>query len=96
MEITVDLDALEHHSFSIKPDYDADLREIADKMKITRDALDTEHQHVGEDFELDLDKKLHLENHAQYGYCFRVTKNVGFVLLSTIDLTCLIGCQSDT
>jgi DNA mismatch repair protein MSH2 len=31
---------------------------------------------VGRKLDLELNKKLHLENSQQYGYCFRLTKNV--------------------
>ena len=45
-----------------------------------RDGLDEEHRTVGGDLNLELDKKLHLENSQNYGYCFRLTKNVCFVI----------------
>jgi len=41
-----------------------------------RDGLDAEHRTAGRDLGFELDKKLHLENSATYGYCFRLTKNV--------------------
>lgn len=41
-----------------------------------RDGLDEEHREVGNHLNLELDKKLHLENNSNYGYCFRLTKNV--------------------
>lgn len=47
-----------------------------------RDGLDTEHGDVGRDLDLELDKKLHLENSQQYGYCFRLTKNVRDLMYS--------------
>ncbi|KAI0711342.1 DNA mismatch repair protein [Earliella scabrosa] len=72
---TLDLDELENHNFVIKPDYDDRLQELADKLTGVRDGLDAEHREVGDILDLDLDKKLHLENSQQYGYCFRVTKN---------------------
>ena len=43
-----------------------------------RDGLDTEHRKAAADLDLELDKKLHLENNPVYGYCFRLTKNVNF------------------
>src|ERR1700761_3856132 len=46
-----------------------------------RDGLDKVHRSVGTDLDLELDKKLHLENSPTYGYCFRITKNVS----STVD-----------
>ncbi|KZT10399.1 DNA mismatch repair protein [Laetiporus sulphureus 93-53] len=72
---TLDLDELENHNFVIKPDYDSRLRVLADKLKEIRDGLDEEHQDVGHALDLDLDKKLHLENSPTYGYCFRLTKS---------------------
>lgn len=76
VEQTLDLDELSSHNFVIKPDYDERLRELADKLMEIRDGLDTEHRRVGRDLNLELNKKLHLENSPQYGYCFRLTKNV--------------------
>lgn len=75
VEQTIDLEQLSAHNFVIKPDYDDRLRELADKLMELRDGLDSEHRNVGRDLDLDLDKKLHLENSQQYGYCFRLTKN---------------------
>ncbi|KAI0777272.1 DNA mismatch repair protein [Trametes elegans] len=77
---TLDLDELENHNFVIKPDYDDRLRELADKLSEVRDGLDAEHRKVGKTLGLELDKKLHLENSPQYGYCFRVTKGDAKVL----------------
>ncbi|OSD08187.1 DNA mismatch repair protein [Trametes coccinea BRFM310] len=77
---TLDLDELENHSFVIKPDYDDRLRALADKLAEVRDGLDAEHRRVGKALGLELDKKLHLENSPQYGYCFRVTKGDAKVL----------------
>ena len=76
VEQTLDLDELENHNFVIKPDYDERLRTLADRLADVRDGLDAEHRRVGKAVDLDLDKKLHLENSQQYGYCFRVSKNV--------------------
>ena len=83
---TLDLDELENHNFVIKPDYDDRLRALADKLSDIRDGLDAEHRKVGKVLGLELDKKLHLENSPQYGYCFRVTKGVS--LVSRLLLTC--------
>ena len=76
VEQTIDLEELSSHNFVIKPDYDDRLRELADKLMELRDGLDSEHRNVGRDLDLELDKKLHLENSQVYGYCFRLTKNV--------------------
>ncbi|KAI8986743.1 DNA mismatch repair protein [Trametes punicea] len=77
---TLDLDELENHNFVIKPDYDERLRALANQLAEVRDGLDAEHRKVGKTLGLDLDKKLHLENSPQYGYCFRVTKGDAKVL----------------
>ncbi|KAJ6454605.1 muts domain V-domain-containing protein [Mycena sanguinolenta] len=75
VEQTIDLDELDRHNYVIKPEYDDNLGAIAKKLSETRDGLDKEHKSVGRDLDLELDKKLHLENSATYGYCFRVTKS---------------------
>ena len=76
---TLDLDELENHNFVIKPDYDARLQSLADKLAEVRDGLDAEHRKVGKALGLELDKKLHLENSQTYGYCFRLSKNVSYL-----------------
>jgi DNA mismatch repair protein MSH2 len=76
VEQTLDLSELERHNYVIKPDYDTRLRKLADQIRAARDGLDEEHRDVARDLNLELDKKLHLENSATYGYCFRLTKNV--------------------
>ncbi|KAJ6578594.1 DNA mismatch repair protein [Mycena sp. CBHHK59/15] len=75
VEQTIDLEELDNHNYVIKPDYDERLGELAEKLAEVRDGLDKEHKTVGRDLELELDKKLHLENSQTYGYCFRLTKN---------------------
>ncbi|KAF8803517.1 DNA mismatch repair protein [Phlegmacium glaucopus] len=75
VEQTLDLNELENHNYVIKPDYDPRLQELADKLTEVRDGLDAEHRRAGKDLDLELDKKLHLENNQVYGYCFRLTKN---------------------
>jgi len=76
VEATLDLDELDNHNFVIKPDYDSLLQDLAERLREARDGLDQEHREVGRDLNLELDKKLHLDNSATYGYCFRLTKNV--------------------
>jgi len=62
------------------------LRKLADRSAQREDGLDEEHRDVANDLNLDLDKKLHLENSATYGYCFRLTKNVSIMLLGYSDV----------
>ncbi|KAH7916001.1 DNA mismatch repair protein [Hygrophoropsis aurantiaca] len=75
VEQTLDLDELDRHNYAIKPDYDPRLQKLAGKLLETRDGLDREHRATSRDLDLELDKKLHLENSQSYGYCFRLTKN---------------------
>ncbi|KAJ8093587.1 MSH2 protein [Marasmius tenuissimus] len=75
VEQTLDLQEVDRHNYVIKPDFDPRLEQLAQKITEARDGLDAEHQEVGDDLNLDLVKKLHLENSQTYGYCFRVTKN---------------------
>ncbi|PCH44977.1 DNA mismatch repair protein [Wolfiporia cocos MD-104 SS10] len=73
VEQTLDLDELEHHQFVIKPDFDSRLQALSDKLKEIRDGLDEEHNEVAHDLNIEIDKRLHLENSPMWGYCFRVT-----------------------
>ncbi|PWN30108.1 putative DNA mismatch repair protein MSH2 [Jaminaea rosea] len=75
VEATLDLAELEHHNFVIKPDFDEKLRRIRDELDAVRDQLDEEHRSAGKELKLELDKKLHLENHSSYGWCMRVTRS---------------------
>ena len=92
VEHTIDLDQLEHHQFVIKAEYDPALQELASELEEVRqfqpltgflnvfqirNGLDEEHQKVGAALELDVEKKLHLENSQSHGYCLRITKAVG-------------------
>ena len=101
VENTIDLDELSSHNFVIKPDYDERLRELADKLMEIRDGLDAEHRSAGRDLQIELDKKLHLENSQTYGYCFRLTKNVryffslNFYKLNHAYHEFLVGCKSN-
>ncbi|KAF8327747.1 putative DNA mismatch repair protein MSH2 [Cantharellus anzutake] len=74
VEQTIDLEELDRHNYVIKPEYNARLQELTEHLSNARDALDKEHRRVGKDLDLDLDKKLHLENNPTWGYCFRLSK----------------------
>ncbi|KAI9798583.1 MAG: MutS-like protein [Piccolia ochrophora] len=75
VETTVDLDALDHHEFIIKPEYDDSLRMIRRKLDKLKYDMEVEHTKVGMDLKQDTDKKLFLENHRVHGWCFRLTRN---------------------
>ncbi|KAK2800792.1 MutS-like protein [Onygenales sp. PD_10] len=75
VETTVDLDALDHHEFIIKPEFDDSLRIIRKKLDKIKYEMDVEHRRVGKDLNQDIDKKLFLEAHRVHGHCFRLTRN---------------------
>ncbi|WFD43594.1 MSH2 protein [Malassezia psittaci] len=80
VEMTIDLDELAHHNYVIKPDFDESLGAIKTQLNTVRDQLDEQHMLAGRSLKLDTEKKLHLENHTSYGYCFRVTRTDAGVL----------------
>lgn len=75
VETTVDLDALDHHEFIIKPEFDEGLRMIRTALDKNNHDMQVEHRKVGKDLNQDTEKKLFLENHRVHGYCFRLTRN---------------------
>lgn len=80
VEMTIDLDELAYHNYVIKPDFDDELSQVKQQIDAVRDQLDEQHAIAGRDLGIDTEKKLHLENHSSYGYCFRVTRMDGGVL----------------
>ena len=79
VETTVDLDALDHHEFIIKPEFDDSLRLIRKRLDKLKYDMEVEHRKVGKDLDQDTEKKLFLENHRVHGWCFRLTRNVSIV-----------------
>jgi DNA mismatch repair protein MSH2 len=94
VEQTIDLKELDRHNYVIKPDYDQSLKRLALKLSEVRDGLDEEHQRVGGDLGLELDKKLHLENNTSHGYCFRLSKTVSASSLSRTKLELNMRCRT--
>ncbi|WVQ70559.1 hypothetical protein IAR50_000078 [Cryptococcus sp. DSM 104548] len=74
VEDTIDLEQLSSHNFVILPTIDEDLQRYREELLGVRDQLDEEHRRVGDDLGIDIEKKLHLENHHVYKYSFRITK----------------------
>ena len=74
VETTVDLDALDHHEFIIKPEFDESLRTIRKRLDKLKHDMEVEHRRVGNDLNQDTEKKLFLENHRVHGWCFRLTR----------------------
>jgi DNA mismatch repair protein MSH2 len=75
VETTVDLDALENHEFIIKSEFDDALRTLRKRLDKCKYEIEVEHRRVGHDLDLELEKKLMLENHKTHGWCMRVTRN---------------------
>ncbi|KAK9455670.1 muts domain V-domain-containing protein [Dipodascopsis uninucleata] len=82
VETTVDLDALDNHEYVIKPEFDRGLQDIHAKLETLRQEIQEEHHHVGDDLGMEPEKKLKLEQHTTFGWCFRLTRN---------DASCLRG-----
>lgn len=76
VETTVDLDALDHHEFIIKPEFDESLKTIRKRLDRLKYDMEVEHRKAGQDLNQDTEKKLFLENHRVHGWCFRLTRNV--------------------
>lgn len=76
IEETIDLDELARHSYVLLPTFDSSLQETKESLIDVRDRLDAEHRRVGSELGIDIEKKLHLENHHVYHYSFRITKAV--------------------
>ena len=74
VETTVDLDALDHHEFIIKPEFDESLRIIRKKLEKLKYDMDVLHTRIGKELHQDTEKKLFLENHKTHGWCFRLTR----------------------
>ena len=74
VETTVDLDALDHHEFIIKPEFDESLKVIRKRLDKLKHDMNVHHTKVGRDLGQDTEKKLFLENHRVHGWCFRLTR----------------------
>ncbi|KAL8820690.1 MAG: hypothetical protein Q9223_001146 [Gallowayella weberi] len=74
VETTVDLDAIDHHEYIIKPEFDESLEIIRKRLDKLKYEMEVEHRKVGKDLDQDTEKKLFLENHRVHGWCFRLTR----------------------
>ncbi|RCH82968.1 MutS-like protein, partial [Rhizopus stolonifer] len=69
---TIDLEALEHHEYIIKAEFNEELQRLHTELQAIDREMNHEHQKVCDKLNLEIDKKLKLEKHSLYGYCFRV------------------------
>ncbi|KAG8623156.1 hypothetical protein KVT40_008132 [Elsinoe batatas] len=75
VETTIDLDALDNHEFIIKSEFDVSLGVIRKKLDKLRHDMSKEHNKVANDLDVDIEKKLFLEQQKVHGWCFRLTRN---------------------
>lgn len=75
VEETIDLES-NPHDYVLLPTLDNRLQEFRDEIQATVDEMDKEHRRVGKDLGIEIDKKVHLENHPVYKYSLRITKAV--------------------
>ncbi|PQE14348.1 hypothetical protein CJF30_00006971 [Rutstroemia sp. NJR-2017a BBW] len=74
VETTVDLEAMDHHEYIIKPEFDEGLKIIRRKLDKLKYEMDQEHRAASKDLGQEIDKKLFLENHKVHGWCMRLTR----------------------
>lgn len=74
VETTVDLQALDHHEYLIRPDFDDSLGSLRTKIEQTRASVNDEHDRVADDISLEKEKKLKLEQHTNFGFCLRLSR----------------------
>lgn len=93
VETTIDLSPLEslsahdllHKDFNIRPEFDELLISIDKNLQATSLQIKKIHDEVGDDLNIDTDKKLKLEKHQQHGWCLRVTRIDSAILRNTGD-----------
>lgn len=91
VETTIDLSPLHSSTgsaliftdFNIKTEFDESLVEIKQRLESSFGDIQQIHQDVADDLNMEKDKKLKLERHAQHGWCFRVTRVDSAVLRNT-------------
>ncbi|KAJ3416618.1 MutS-like protein [Chytridiales sp. JEL 0842] len=74
VETTIDIEAAENHEYIIKADFDPELQETKKSKERLERQLAPEASKVADDLNVELDKKLKLENSPIYGWHLRLTK----------------------
>ncbi|KAI8379905.1 muts domain V-domain-containing protein [Choanephora cucurbitarum] len=69
---TIDLEALENHEYIIKAEFNEELQALHTSLQKIDKEMNMEYRKVSDKLNLEMDKKLKLEKHSLYGYCFRV------------------------
>eukprot|EP00158_Paraphelidium_tribonemae_P007365 Partr_v1_DN28219_c0_g1_i2_m76157 putative DNA mismatch repair protein Msh2 len=74
VESTIDLDAVQHHEYRIKSEYNPELGELKVDLDTFLKQISAEAQTVADDLSLEMDKKLKVDKNSQFGYFFRVSR----------------------
>ncbi|CDK24413.1 unnamed protein product [Kuraishia capsulata CBS 1993] len=88
IESTIDLQSLNEATsasssssmIAINPEFDENLLRISKELDAIKEDIRACHETVSDDLGMEMEKKLKLENHHVYGYCFRLTRNDASVL----------------
>lgn len=88
IEQTIDLDSLANATsaasasslIQINPQYNEKLLELQNEREIIEEKMRELHENAAIDLAMDIDKKLKLEQNANHGWCFRLTRNDSGVL----------------
>ncbi|KAG0221543.1 MutS-like protein [Mortierella sp. GBA43] len=72
---TIDLDAVDRHEYLIKADFDQNLKVLRKEMEDVKSTMEKEHQRVADELNMEVDKKLKMEDHQVHGWSFRLSRN---------------------
>ncbi|KAG0219648.1 MutS-like protein [Mortierella sp. NVP41] len=75
VETTIDLDAIDSHEYLIKADFDQGLKVLRKKMETLKLEMQREHERVAHVLNMEVDKKLKMEDHQIHGWGFRLSRN---------------------
>ncbi|ORZ21889.1 DNA mismatch repair protein MSH2 [Lobosporangium transversale] len=75
VETTIDLDAVDRHEYLIKAEFDQSLKALRAKMETVKDNMEKEQMRVSDDLNMEMDKKLKMEDHQVHGWSFRLSRN---------------------
>lgn len=96
VETTVDLQALERNEYAVNPSFDDRLQTIRDRKDELVREIKREQVDVGRLLGMEPDKKLKLEDHHVYGWCFRLTRTDASCLRSHSGFTELATQKAGT
>ncbi|ODV93489.1 hypothetical protein PACTADRAFT_28693, partial [Pachysolen tannophilus NRRL Y-2460] len=90
VESTIDLKALDeatsasqlnsNNLVTVNPEFDENLMAINERLVKVKDEIKKCHRWAAEDLQMEMDKKLKLENHHIHGWCFRLTRTDSSVI----------------